>query len=65
LLPQDAIVAVYEGVDGAEEAVRQLQRSGFDTKELSIVVHDYRSEEHVGYYNTGNRMEYWASGGTF
>ncbi|MGD0073819.1 MAG: permease, partial [Candidatus Binataceae bacterium] len=44
----------------AEEAVKNLQKSGFDMKKLSIVGKDYHTDEHVvGYYNTGDRMKYW------
>ena len=50
----------------AEVAVKELQRSGFDMKKLSIVGKDYHTEEHVvGYYNTGDRMNYWGKLGAF
>lgn len=61
-----AAIGVYENHTAAEEAVRQLQRSGFDMKQLSIVGKDYHSDEHVvGYYNTGDRMKYWGGLGAF
>ena len=48
----------------AEAAVKQLQRSGFDMKALSIVGKSYHTDEHVvGYYNAGDRMMYWGSAG--
>jgi hypothetical protein len=60
MFERNAVVAVYDNHAGAEEAVRQLQRSGFDMKKLSIVGKDHRSEGHlVGYYNSGDRMKYW------
>jgi hypothetical protein len=38
------------------------QRSGIDMKKLSIVGKDYHTEADVtGYYNTGDRIKYWAS----
>jgi hypothetical protein len=50
----------------AEDAVKELQRSGFDMKKLSIVGKDYHTEEQVvGYYNTGDRMSYWGKLGAF
>ena len=56
----NSVVAIYDTHTQAEEAVRNLQKSGFDMKQLSIVGKDYHSEEHVtGYYNTGDRMKYW------
>jgi hypothetical protein len=35
-------------------------------KKMSIVGKDYHTEEHVvGYYNTGDRMQYWGKLGAF
>jgi hypothetical protein len=57
---ENAVVAVYNNHAEAEDAVQQLQRSGFDMKKLSIVGKDYHTDEHVvGYYNTCDRMKYW------
>ena len=62
----NSIVAVYETHTQAEEAVKELQRSGCDMKKLSIVGKDYHTDEHVvGYYNTGDRMKYWGKQGAF
>ena len=56
----NAAVAIYDTHSQAEEAVKELQRSGLDMKKLSIVGKDYHTEEQVvGYYNTGDRMKYW------
>ena len=50
----------------AEKAVKELQKSGFDMKKLSIVGKDYHTEEDVvGYYNTGDRMKKWGKMGAF
>jgi uncharacterized membrane protein len=39
--------------------VKELQKAGFDMKQLSIVGRDYHTEEHVvGYCNAGDRMKY-------
>jgi uncharacterized membrane protein len=62
----NAVVAIYETHSQAEEAVKELQRSGIDMKKLSIVGKDYHTDEHVvGYYNTGDRMKYWGKLGAF
>ena len=62
----NAVVAVYETHQGAEGALNELQRAGFDMKKLSVVGKDYHTDEHiVGYYNTGDRMKYWGKWGAF
>jgi hypothetical protein len=60
MLDTNSVAAIYQTHTQAEEAVKELQKSGFDMKKLSIVGKGYHTDEHVvGYYNTGNRMEYW------
>jgi uncharacterized membrane protein len=62
----NSIVAIFESHDQAEDAIRELQKDGFDMKKLSIVGKDYHTEEHVvGYYTTGDRMAYWGKLGAF
>jgi len=62
----NSVVAIYETHSEAEEAVKELQRAGFDMKKMSIVGKDYHTDEHVvGYYNTGDRMKYWGKMGAF
>jgi hypothetical protein len=59
-------VAIYKSHSEAEIAVKELQRSGFDMKKLSIVGRDYHTDENVvGYYNAGDRMKYWGKAGAF
>jgi hypothetical protein len=56
----NSVVAIYKSHAEAEAAVKELQRSDFDMKKLSIVGRDYHTDEHVvGYYNAGDRMKYW------
>jgi len=63
---KNSVVAIFNTHTEAEEAIRELQRSGFDMKKLSIVGKDYHAEEHVvGYYNTGDRVKYWGKLGAF
>jgi hypothetical protein len=62
----DSIVSIFNTHTEAEEGVKRLLASGFDTKKLSIIGRDYHSEEHVvGYYNTGDRVKYWGKLGAF
>jgi hypothetical protein len=59
-------VAIFNTHGEAENAVKELQKSGFDMKKLSIVGKDYHTEEQVvGYYHTGDRMKYWGKMGAF
>ena len=63
---QSAVVAIYNTHKEAEEAVHELQKSGFDMQKLSIVGREYQTEEEVvGYYNTGDRMKAWGKTGAF
>jgi uncharacterized membrane protein len=63
---KNTTVAVFDGHTEAEDAVKELQKSGFDIKKLSIVGKDYHSDEHVvGYYNSGDRIKYWGKLGAF
>jgi hypothetical protein len=59
-------VAIYPTHPAAEHAIRELERSGFDMKKLSIVGKDYHTEERVtGYYSAGDRMWCWGKFGAF
>jgi hypothetical protein len=62
----NAAIAVYDSHSAAEDAVKELQKSGFDMKKLSVVGKDYHTDEQVvGYYNAGDRMKYWGKQGAF
>jgi uncharacterized membrane protein len=62
----NSVVAIYPSHTDAESAIKELQKSGFDMKKLSIVGRDYHTDEHVvGYYNTGDRMKVWGKAGAF
>jgi uncharacterized membrane protein len=62
----NSIVAIYPTHTAAEAAVKELQKSGFDMKKLSIIGRDYHADEHViGYYNIGDRMKLWGKTGAF
>ena len=63
---RNAVVAVFDSHEEAEAAIRELDKSDFPTKQLSIVGRDYHTEEHVvGYYNMGDRVKYWGKLGAF
>jgi len=62
----DSVVAIYPSHVSAEAAVKELQKSGFDMRKLSIVGRDYHTDQHVvGYYNNGDRMKHWGKIGAF
>src|SRR5271167_4751942 len=63
---QSSAVAIFSDHSGAENAIKELKKSGFDIKKLSIVARDYYSEDSVvGFYQTGDRMKYWGKMGAF
>ena len=63
---QNSVVGIYKTHTEAEAAVKDLQKSGFDMKKLSVVGKDYHTEENVvGFYNAGDRMKYWGKLGAF
>lgn len=62
----NSAVGVFTNHLDAESAVKELQKSGYDMKKLSVIGKDYHSEENViGYYNTGERMASWGKFGLF
>ena len=62
----DSLVAVYPTHLQAELAVRKLADNHFDMKHLSIVGRGYPTEEQVtGFYNTGDRVQFWGTRGAF
>ncbi|GAB2590740.1 general stress protein [Spirosoma areae] len=63
---QNAFVALYDSHELAEDAVKKLQKAGYNMKKLSIVGQDYHTEENViGYYNLGDRARKWGGAGAF
>ncbi|MBF0544279.1 MAG: permease [Candidatus Riflebacteria bacterium] len=60
------VVAIYKKHDEAEEAIKELQKSGVNMKQCSIVGQCFHTEEEVvGFYNAGDRMTYWGKQGAF
>lgn len=59
-------VGVFADPEDAESAIKALQMSGYDMKNLSVIGKDYHTKEHVvGYYNTGDHMANWGKFGLF
>jgi len=66
MIQSNSVVAIFKTHSGAESAVKNLQKEGFDMKKLSIVGKNYETDEDVvGYYNVGDRMKYWGKLGAF
>ncbi len=63
---ETALIAVFNSHSKADDAIKELDRSGFDMTKLSIVGKGYHSEEHpIGFYTTGDRMKTWGGVGAF
>ncbi len=63
---EDVVVAVFDRHTQAEEAVREIGRSGFPIQQLTIVGKGYHSDEKViGFYNVGDRIKLWGKNGAF
>lgn len=63
---KNSCVAIYKTHQEAEEAIKELTNAGFDLQELSIVGKGYHTDEHaIGYYNTGDRVQFWGKQGAF
>jgi uncharacterized membrane protein len=61
---RNATVAVYGDLDQAEEAVRTLERGGFEMAQLSIVARGMNEERHViGFDTPAVRAGRWARWG--
>jgi len=59
-------VGVFSKHQDAEAAVKELEKSGYDMKKLSVIGKEYQSEENVvGYFNTGDRIATWGKFGLF
>jgi hypothetical protein len=59
-------MSATNSIDGAEAAVKDLQKAGFGRKKLSILGKEYHTEKRViGYDSAGERMKYWGKMGAF
>ncbi len=63
---KNAVVAAFSSHTAAEAAVRELQQSGFDVRQLSIISRDFHPYgEVIGYFGGGGRVRYWGELGEF
>jgi len=63
---QNVTVGIYSSHESAEAAIRELEKSGFDMKQLSIIGKDYHTEKQaLGFYDTGERIKVWGKLGAF
>lgn len=61
-----SVVGIVKSHAEAEEVIKELQRSGFPMKRLSVIGKGYHSEEHpTGFYTAGDRMRTWGGVGAF
>lgn len=50
----------------AEDAIRAMNKAGFDMTKLSLIGKGYHSEEHaIGFYSVGDRIKSWGRTGAF
>lgn len=62
----NSVVAIFESHSQAGEAVRALQKSGFDMTKMSVAGRDLRADERVAdFSNAGDRMRFWGKRGAF
>jgi hypothetical protein len=61
---ESGIAATYDSLDLAEEAVEELDRSGFDIRKVSIVGQGYHVEKHpLGFRTTYDYAISWGTNG--
>ncbi len=58
---KNAVIAVYNTHEEAEDAVKQLEAQGFDMVHLSIVGRNYHTERDKGQLNTEKTEEHEAT----
>jgi hypothetical protein len=66
MLQTESVIAVFGEHQEADAALRKLAKAGVATANLSVVGKGYHSEEKVvGFYNVGDRIEFWGKRGAF
>ena len=62
----NSVIALYKTHDAAENAVKILAQASISMKEISVIGKGYHSEEKVvGFYNIGERVQFWGKYGAF
>ena len=60
------VIGMFSGHEEAENAVKKLAQAGYDMRSLSVVGKGYHTDEKVvGFYNMGDRMQFWGLRGAF
>lgn len=63
---ENTAVAVFDGHQKADDAVRALGHANFPVAQLTIVGKGYHTDEKVmGFYNVGDRIKLWGKNGAF
>ena len=63
---ENTAVAVFDGHQKADDAVRALGAANFPVAQLTIVGKGYHTDEKVmGFYNVGDRIKLWGKNGAF
>lgn len=58
----ESLIAIFEAHQETEDAIKQLHRCRFDMKKLSLIGRDFQTEQNiVGFYNLGDRANYWGN----
>lgn len=62
----NTVVASFASHSTVDEAVKELNRNGFDMTHLSVIGKGYHTEENaVGFYTIGDRIRSWGATGAF
>ncbi|WP_019867623.1 hypothetical protein [Methylovulum miyakonense] len=57
---ENTVISVFDTHFEADEAIKALNKFGFDMQKLSIIGKGYQTEEHpVGFYTKGDRIKTW------
>ncbi len=63
---KNSCVAIFKSHEEAEQAIKDMQKAGFDMKKLSIIGKGYHTEEDpLGYFTVGDRVKFWGKQGAF
>lgn len=63
---ENTAVSVFSSHSAADDAVKELNRNGFDMTKLSIIGKGYHSEEHaIGFYTINDKIKSWGTKGAF
>jgi hypothetical protein len=62
----NSVVAVYETHENAEDAIKKLTEASILIKNIGVIGRGYHhSEKVIGFYNNGDRIEFWGKYGAF